>query len=106
MKAGYERDAAVLSFNGLDDPGGRGRPRDRVGHWDQIRPGFHAVDADGVDAGGAGGVVRAVAQAARVLPIGTAYAVWTGIGRVGAAVAMGMVLFKDRQRRVGSDAWC
>lgn len=28
------------------------------------------------------------------LPLGTAYAVWTGIGAVGAAV-LGMVLFKE-----------
>lgn len=32
--------------------------------------------------------------AARSLPIGTAYAVWTGIGAVGAAIA-GMVLFAE-----------
>lgn len=35
-----------------------------------------------------------LAQAARVLPIGTAYAVWTGIGAVGAGV-LGMVLFNE-----------
>lgn len=35
-----------------------------------------------------------LAQAARVIPIGTAYAVWTGIGACGAA-ALGMVLFKE-----------
>jgi len=32
--------------------------------------------------------------AMRSLPVGTAYAVWTGIGAVGAAV-LGMVLFKE-----------
>jgi quaternary ammonium compound-resistance protein SugE len=32
--------------------------------------------------------------AVRALPIGTAYAVWTGIGTVGAAV-LGMVLFDE-----------
>ena len=32
--------------------------------------------------------------AARVLPIGTAYAVWTGIGAFGTAV-LGILLFKD-----------
>ena len=32
--------------------------------------------------------------AARSLPIGTAYAVWVGIGALGAAV-LGMVLFKE-----------
>jgi quaternary ammonium compound-resistance protein SugE len=30
----------------------------------------------------------------KVLPIGTAYAVWTGIGAAGTAI-LGMVLFKD-----------
>ena len=30
----------------------------------------------------------------RVLPLGTAYAVWTGIGAVGAAI-VGMVLFRE-----------
>ena len=35
-----------------------------------------------------------LAQAARDLPIGTAYAVWTGIGAVGAAL-LGMMLFHE-----------
>lgn len=35
-----------------------------------------------------------LAVAARSLPIGTAYAVWTGIGAVGAAVG-GMILFGE-----------
>ena len=35
-----------------------------------------------------------LAAAARVLPIGTAYAVWTGIGAVGAAL-LGIMLFNE-----------
>ena len=35
-----------------------------------------------------------LAVAARTLPIGTAYAVWVGIGAMGAAV-LGMVLFSE-----------
>ena len=35
-----------------------------------------------------------LAVAARGLPIGTAYAVWTGIGAVGTAIA-GLVLFRE-----------
>lgn len=35
-----------------------------------------------------------LAQATKTLPIGTAYAVWTGIGTVGAAV-LGVVLFHE-----------
>jgi quaternary ammonium compound-resistance protein SugE len=35
-----------------------------------------------------------LAIAVKVLPVGTAYAAWTGIGVVGAAV-LGMILFKE-----------
>jgi quaternary ammonium compound-resistance protein SugE len=35
-----------------------------------------------------------LAIAVKVLPIGTAYAVWTGIGAVGAAL-LGVVLFNE-----------
>ena len=35
-----------------------------------------------------------LAQAARDLPIGTAYAIWTGIGAVGAAL-LGIMLFQE-----------
>lgn len=38
-------------------------------------------------------------QATKTLPIGTAYAVWTGIGTVGTAV-IGIVLFKE-----SADLW-
>ncbi len=35
-----------------------------------------------------------LAQAVRALPLGTSYAIWTGIGAVGTAIA-GMILFKE-----------
>ena len=35
-----------------------------------------------------------LAQATKVLPLGTAYAIWTGIGALG-AVIVGTVLFKE-----------
>ncbi len=35
-----------------------------------------------------------LAKSSRDLPIGTAYAVWVGIGALGAAI-MGMILFKE-----------
>ena len=35
-----------------------------------------------------------LAQATKVLPLGTAYAVWTGIGALG-ALAAGILLFKE-----------
>ena len=42
-------------------------------------------------------------QVARLLPIGTAYAVWTGIGAVGTAI-MGIILFGESRdiTRLGS----
>ena len=49
------------------------------------------------------GSMYLLALAARALPIGTAYAVWTGIGAVGTA-ALGMVLFAEPATagRIGS----
>ena len=35
-----------------------------------------------------------LSQSTRVLPLGTAYAIWTGIGAVG-AVVVGIVIFKE-----------
>ena len=35
-----------------------------------------------------------LAQAVKTLPMGTAYAVWTGIGALG-AVVLGIVIFKE-----------
>ncbi len=40
-----------------------------------------------------------LAQALRTLPVGTAYAVWTGIGVVGTAI-LGMVLFGEPRSAV------
>ncbi|MCS7033267.1 MAG: quaternary ammonium compound efflux SMR transporter SugE [Phycisphaerae bacterium] len=45
------------------------------------------------------GSMYLLAQAARTLPIGTAYAVWTGIGAVGTAIA-GMVLFDESRAAI------
>lgn len=36
-------------------------------------------------------------EAIKTIPLGTAYAIWTGIGAVGTTV-VGMVLFRDRVR--------
>ena len=42
----------------------------------------------------ASGSFSLLAWSLKVLPIGTAYAVWTGIGAAGTAI-LGMILFKD-----------
>ena len=49
------------------------------------------------------GSVYLLALAVRAIPIGTAYAVWTGIGAVGVAI-LGMVLFGEPRDalRIGS----
>ncbi|WP_315838098.1 multidrug efflux SMR transporter [Bradyrhizobium prioriisuperbiae] len=39
-------------------------------------------------------LVAALGQAVKVLPVGTAYAVWTGIGAVG-TVVLGLVVFQE-----------
>lgn len=46
-----------------------------------------------------GGSFYLLMLAIKTLPIGTAYAVWTGIGAVGAAI-LGIILFKE------STEWC
>ena len=53
------------------------------------RPGVSALTVLGMIASFYG-----LAQALRVLPVGTGYAVWTGIGAVGTAIA-GIVLFGE-----------
>ena len=40
------------------------------------------------------GSILMLAKAAQVVPIGTAYAVWVGIGALGAAV-LGIILFRE-----------
>lgn len=58
------------------------------------RPGISVLTAIGMIASFYG-----LAQALKVLPVGTGYAVWTGIGAVGTAIA-GVLLFGE-SRDVG-----
>lgn len=58
------------------------------------RPGVSALTVLGMIASFYG-----LAQALKVLPVGTGYAVWTGIGAVGTSIA-GMILFGE-SRDVG-----
>lgn len=53
------------------------------------RPGISALTVLGMIASFYG-----LAQALKVLPVGTGYAVWTGIGAVGTTIA-GMILFGE-----------
>jgi quaternary ammonium compound-resistance protein SugE len=53
------------------------------------RPGISALTVAGMIASFYG-----LSQALKVLPVGTGYAVWTGIGAVGTAIA-GIVLFGE-----------
>ena len=53
------------------------------------RPGYTAVTIIGLIAS-----FLFLAQATKTLPLGTAYAIWTGIGAVG-SVIVGIVLFKE-----------
>lgn len=56
--------------------------------------GFTRLVPSLVTAAAAAGSFWLLALAIRVLPVGTAYAAWTGIGAVGAAL-LGMVLFRE-----------
>lgn len=56
--------------------------------------GFTKPVASTITIGAMGISMWLLAQAARDLPIGTAYAVWTGIGAVGAAL-LGIMLFQE-----------
>lgn len=56
--------------------------------------GFSRLGASAVTIGAMAVSVYLLAQAVESLPVGTAYAVWTGIGAVGTAAA-GMLLFGE-----------
>lgn len=56
--------------------------------------GFTKSTASAITIAAMGASMYLLALAARTLPIGTAYAVWTGIGAVGAAL-LGMMLFAE-----------
>jgi quaternary ammonium compound-resistance protein SugE len=56
--------------------------------------GFSRLWPTAATRGAMAGSMYLLAVAARTLPIGTAYAVWTGIGAAGTAV-LGMILLKE-----------
>ena len=51
-----------------------------MGNWSEIHPRFYPPDAQRHHS------IVMLSWAMRTLPVGTAYAVWTGIGAVGAAI--------------------
>jgi quaternary ammonium compound-resistance protein SugE len=56
--------------------------------------GFTRPTASALTLGAMAGSVYLLAIAVRTLPLGTAYAIWVGIGAVGTAIA-GIVLFEE-----------
>ena len=78
-----------------DRAGGRRPARDRLGGWPEIYRGLHPPLADRCCT-----IAAMVASmgllgiAVSSLPVGTAYAVWTGIGTIGTAL-LGVVLFDE-----------
>ncbi len=56
--------------------------------------GFKKITADAVFVGGMAASVWLLAVAMKSIPMGTAYAVWTGIGAIG-GVAAGIVMFGE-----------
>ena len=67
--------------------------------------GFTRLAASAITLAAMVGSVYFLALAVRTIPIGTGYAVWTGIGAVGVAIA-GMILFDEPRTalRIGSIA--
>lgn len=57
-----------------------------MGNWSEIYPRFYPPDAEYYYHCGDDRQYRYAVWAMRTLPVGTAYAVWTGIGAVGAAI--------------------
>lgn len=82
----------------MDIPFCCGPPGGRLGDRPEVHRRVHATAAQRADRGGNGASFWLLGQALRTLPVGTAYAVWTGIGAVGTAI-FGIVLFAD------STAW-
>jgi quaternary ammonium compound-resistance protein SugE len=56
--------------------------------------GFSKPWASALTIAGMGASFYFLAQAVKVIPVGTSYAIWTGIGAVGTAV-LGIVLFSE-----------
>lgn len=56
--------------------------------------GFTKLTASALTVAAMGASVLFLGLALKTLPVGTGYAVWTGIGTVG-TVILGMILFKD-----------
>ena len=73
----------------------RGRAvRDWLGSRAQVHRGVHPAVAERLDRGGHGGQPGTLGLALKSLPLGTAYAVWTGIGAVG-TVLLGIFFLGD-----------
>ncbi len=56
--------------------------------------GFTKLAPSAITVAAMAGSIYCLAVAVRTIPIGTGYAVWTGIGAVGVAI-LGMVLFEE-----------
>ena len=67
----------------------------------QLSEGFTKLGYSPLTLGVMAASVLLLAQAMKSLPMGTAYAVWTGIGALG-AVIVGIVFFKSRPAPGGS----
>ncbi len=80
--------------HGLDISDRRGVVRDRVGDWPQIHRRIFAPSAECADYRRDDRQYGSAWSRLRTLPLGTAYAVWTGIGTAG-TVILGMALLGE-----------
>ena len=67
---------------------------DRLGDWAQVHRGIHQAAGQRADGRGDRGQHVLLSVAAQSLPIGTAYAVWVGIGAAGTAI-LGVALLGE-----------
>ena len=70
------------------------RPGNFLGHFYEIVPWIYPAPLYGADRWGGDCKFPVLARATKVLPLGTAYAIWTGIGAVG-SVVVGIVFFQE-----------
>jgi quaternary ammonium compound-resistance protein SugE len=80
--------------HGVDAALGRWRAGDRLGDRPEVQRGVHPPLARRSDGRALVASMVLLGLAVRDLPIGTAYAVWVGIGAIGAAV-LGVALFGE-----------
>ena len=78
----------------MDLSGGGGAVRGGLGAGPEVHRRLDPALAEPGHPGGDGGELLCLSQALKAIPIGTGYAIWTGIGAVGVAI-VGILVFAE-----------